>query len=240
VVDKKNKAKVYKMHEILAYKEKLATDFSEHCDALKELLLFCWDNNLKTRGCCTGHRTKAIFADGKLDVNVHQGYFALDVNDNELAQQIALRVLKNKKLMSFQANTFEKDYQAQDFYMAIAKLNSNGPKENCLLFYFPFRHNMAVANYTFTALLDAIKEALTITTPLKAESENEQKFLAGIDYVFKVNDKYFASVDYYPLKNHFRLIEETAKGRFKSEFNPKIACANTKSSISNQPLHDLS
>ena len=38
--------------------EKAAIDFSEGNENLRKLLMYCFENNIKTSGCCSGHNGK--------------------------------------------------------------------------------------------------------------------------------------------------------------------------------------
>lgn len=41
---------------IKANKQEFANVFAEGSQELKKLLLYLWDNNIMTRGCCVGHK----------------------------------------------------------------------------------------------------------------------------------------------------------------------------------------
>lgn len=64
--------------------EKVADDFSEGNSVLKELLLFCFRNNIKTTGCCSGHNGEK------------RPYIQLEFSDKNM--QAILKILKKISL----------------------------------------------------------------------------------------------------------------------------------------------
>ena len=62
--------KVFSMDEINKNQTMFATKFSEGDEDLKELLLWCWRNNISTNSCCCGHG--------------EAGYISFNIKNNNL------------------------------------------------------------------------------------------------------------------------------------------------------------
>ena len=92
--------------------ERAAKDFSEGNENLRELLMYCFKNDIKTKSCCCGHNGK------------NEPYILFDINENDLNQ--ILKILKYIKFTDGFSNISLLKTPGESFNMVVY-LKSNEP-----------------------------------------------------------------------------------------------------------------
>jgi len=178
--DVKNSTMVYCENELKKNKKELAKQFSEGCLELEKLLLYCWDNEILTRGCCAGHRTKRYNLIDKTTIGGH-GYISFDLNDKEFAKQLSLNILRNDYLKNIKCRKYD-EIVVKRSELAIAKWNHHKEGWFGISFYYPNTLSPKISGQVFAQLQTCLESSLT--SKLKPENELEKFFCYMIDETF--------------------------------------------------------
>ena len=178
--DVKNSTTVYFADELLENEKELAKQFSEGCLELESLLLYCWQNGILTRGCCTGHRTKRYSLVDKTATGGH-GYISFDIDNKEFAKQLSLNILRNDFLKNVSCRKYD-EILVKSGEIGFSQWNHRKEGWFGISYYFPNTYSHKISGQVFNELKNCLDNSLN--TNLQPQNKFENFVCYMIDEIF--------------------------------------------------------